>query len=258
MARRGKVRDVKWYLNVRVEMERNIENGRKEKVTPHFRSKTYIALENDDNEHHLNEAFQKMNASLEDFIHKGSDWVVSKIVSLEVKTVKYAPISGSSYTELPDKLRLSHSIVNIKNEDQKCFLWCVLAALHPVQDHPNLVSHYKKYEHSLNVTGIEFPVSISKVEKFEKQNKLSINVFGFEEGNVFPLYLTKQINGHKEINLLYLSKEHTSHYCWIKNLDRFLGHTHKAHQRYHYCHRCLHGFTSQILLDTVTNSIFKK
>lgn len=39
------------------------------------------------------------------------------------------------------------------------------------------------------------------------------------------------------------------HYCWIKNLDRFLGHTHKAHRKYYYCHRCLQGFTRQDLLD---------
>ncbi|CAC5415715.1 unnamed protein product [Mytilus coruscus] len=83
--RREKIRDIKWYLNVRVEMERNIDDGRKEKVTPHFRSKAYTSLENDDNEHNLNDAFQKMNASLEEFIHKGSNWVVKKIIGVPIK-----------------------------------------------------------------------------------------------------------------------------------------------------------------------------
>lgn len=248
-ARREKIRDIKWYLNVRVEMERNIDDGRKEKVTPHFRSKAYTSLENDDNEHNLNDAFQKMNASLEEFIHKGSNWVVKKIICLEVNSLKYSPIAGSSYVELPNKFRLSHSVININNIDQKCFLWSVLAALHPVQDHPNNVSNYKKYEHSLNLSGIDFPVSLSHVGKFEKQNNLSINVFGCEEGKVFPLYLTKMNNGLTEINLLYLTTENNSHYCLIKNLNRFLGHTHKAKRQYFYCHRCLHGFTSRVLLD---------
>lgn len=63
--RREKVRDLKWYLNVRVEMVGDVNDGVKEKTTPHFRSKTYISLENDDNEHNLNEAFQKINAFLE-------------------------------------------------------------------------------------------------------------------------------------------------------------------------------------------------
>ncbi|CAC5423990.1 unnamed protein product [Mytilus coruscus] len=216
--RRKKVRNVKWYLNVRVDMVRNIEDGTKEKTTPHFRSKTYTSLENDDNEHNLNEAFQKMNGSLEEFIHKGSNWIVNKVLGLEVNTVKYSPISGSSYMELPSKLHHSHAITNIKNEDKKCFLWSVLAALHPAERNPDRVFHYTKYADSLNLTGIDFPVSLSKVEKFEKQNNLSINVFGWEDGQVFPLYMTKMLNGSNEIDLLYLSDDRNSHYCWIKIL----------------------------------------
>ena len=51
------------------------------------------------------------------------------------------------------------AILNMQNEDEKCFLWSVLAALHPVnrKDHPHRVQHYKCYEHQLNVSGIEFP-----------------------------------------------------------------------------------------------------
>ncbi|CAG2255206.1 unnamed protein product [Mytilus edulis] len=214
-------------------MVRNIVDGTKEKTTPHFRSKTYTSLENEDNDHNLNEAFQKMNGSLEEFIHKGSNSIVNKVLGLEVNTVKYSPISESSYMKLPSKLYSSHSITNITNEDRKCFLWSVLAALHPVERNPDCVSHYMKYEDSLNFTGIDFPVSLSKVEKFEKQNNLSINVFGWEDGEVFPLYMTKMSNGSNEIDLLYLSNDENSHYCWIKNLSRFLGHTHnKSHTNF--------------------------
>lgn len=248
--RREKVRDIKWYLNVRVEMVRDIDDGTQDKTVPHFRSNAYTSLANDDNEHNVNEAFQKMNASLEEFIHKGSNWVVNNVLSIEVNTVSYSPIKGSSYMVLPPNLRFSSGIVNIQNEDDKCFMWSVLAALHPVVSNAQRVSHYEQYDQTLDFSDIEFPVSISKVEKFEKQNKLSINVFGFEEGQVFPLYLTKSINTRKEINLLYISDENNAHYCWIKDLSRFLGHTHKkSHTKLHYCHRCLHGFTRNDLLD---------
>lgn len=247
--RREKIRDLKWYLNVRVEMVRDVNDGVKEKATPHFRSKTYISLENDDNDHNLNEAFQKMNASLEEFIHKGSNWVVNKIIELEVNTVRYSPIPGASYMELPPKIRFTGGIVNIQNEDNKCFLWSVLAALHPVERNSHNMSHYKQYEDVLNFEGIDYPVSLCKVEKFEKQNLLSINVFGYEDGQVFPLYLSKMENNYKEINLLYLSDEDNSHYCWIKNLSRFLSHTNKHHGQRFYCHRCLHPFIRQDLLD---------
>jgi hypothetical protein len=191
---RERVRDLKWYLNARAEMVRNIDNGQQEKTTAHFRSKTYVSLENDDNDHNLNEAYQKMNASLEEFIHKGSNWVLNKIINMEINTVKYSPVAGSSYMDLPPKLRFSRGLLNIQNEDNECFLWSILAALHPVQMHPERVSNYIQYEDTLNFLGIDFPVSLSKVEKFEKQNNLSINVFGYEDEQVFPLYLTKMGN----------------------------------------------------------------
>lgn len=227
--RRDMVRNLKWYLNARIEMVRNIDDGTKEKTVAHFRSKTNIALKNDDNDHNINEAFQKINASLEEYIHKGSNWVVDKIHGLEVHTVKYSPISASSYMELPPKLRFSRGVINIKNEDQKCFLWSILAALHPAEANSSYVDHYTEYEHTLDMTDIDFPVSLSKVEKFEKQNNLSINVFGYEEGHVFPLYLTKMGNGPEEINLLYLSDEKNSHYCWIKSQSIF-----GTHQKFAY------------------------
>ena len=32
------------------------------------------------------------------------------------------------------------------------------------------------------------PVRISKIPKFEKRNKVSVNVFGFEDGIVVPVF----------------------------------------------------------------------
>jgi hypothetical protein len=71
------------------------------------------------------------------------------------------------------------------------------------------------------MTGIGFPVPISKIEKFEKQNKISINVFEYEEGKVFPLHLAKLCNGHKEVNLLYLSDENGSILFCFSNFSIF-------------------------------------
>ena len=98
-------------------MARNIDNGQQEKTTAHFLSKTYISFENDYNDHKLNEDYQKMNTSLEEFIHKGSNWVLNKIISMEINTVKYSPVTGSSYMDLPPKLRFSHGLLNIQNEE---------------------------------------------------------------------------------------------------------------------------------------------
>ena len=246
--RREQQRNVKWYLNTQVQFKRDLDDGSEEKINTHFRSKTYIALQNEDEEHETNEAFQKMNDSLEEFIHKGSNWLVEGVVSMEICTVPFSPLSASSYMNLPLKIRFTGSVVNVKNNDNKCFLWSILAALHSTDIHPERVSHYEPYENELNMMGIEYPVSLSKIEKFERQNDISINIFGFEEGETFPLYLSKLPNRNREVDLLYISNESNQHYCLIKNLNRFLRSTNKGHKHY-YCRRCLHGFIRQDLLD---------
>ena len=37
----------------------------------------------------------------------------------------YSPLVGSTFVELPDKLKKSkQGLINIKNNENKCFLWC--------------------------------------------------------------------------------------------------------------------------------------
>ena len=221
--RSSQLRNIKWYVNARIKMIRTIADGKEEFVIPHFRSKTYITLTGEDTEDNLNAAFQEVHRALEEFIRKGSNWTIHKVICLEINTLQYSPIAAFSYIPLPCKISTSHSVLNIKNVDQKCFLWSVLAALHPVSrdSHPERVSHYRQYENELSMNDINYPVSLGKLEKFEKQNNISIHVFGYEKGCVFPVFLSKQTNGYKEVDLLLISNETKSHYCWIKSLDRF-------------------------------------
>ena len=47
-------------------------------------------------------------------------------------------------------------------------------------------------------------------------------------------------------NLMLLTKGSTSHYCYIKSLSRLLyGQQHSEGNHYHYCERCLQGFSLQ-------------
>ena len=60
------------------------------------------------------------------------------------------------------------------------------------------------YKNELNFDGIEFPVTIDKIEKFERQNNISVNVFGFEDV-LFPVHITKmRFDTHVDL-LLYSS-----------------------------------------------------
>ena len=77
---------------------------------------------------------------------------------------EYEPLMGSSYIPLLKQLTAKKAIANVQNKDTKCFLWRVLAAVHPVNDsHPDRVSKYTAYEQELNTTGIEFPTPLPQI-----------------------------------------------------------------------------------------------
>lgn len=68
----------------------------------------------------------------------------------------YIPLNGSSYIELPKELKRKKEVINIKNEDQKCFMWCVQRHLHPTANYPERVSSMRQYDNDLDVGGTDF------------------------------------------------------------------------------------------------------
>ena len=87
-----------------------------------------------------------------------------------------------------------------------CFLWSVLAHLHPMEEHSSRVHKYKPFQEKLNVEGITFPTQIYHIPKFEQMNNISINVFGLENGVVVPIQLSRH-DSDTEINLMLISKD---------------------------------------------------
>ena len=97
-----------------------------------FHSKTEVHLESTNS----NELFSKMKEtvleSLEKFQRQGSNWRFHSVLSLDLHTVKYAPLGGSSYILLPAFLAAKKAIVNLKN-DEECFKWAITRAINPVE-----------------------------------------------------------------------------------------------------------------------------
>jgi len=130
-------------------------------------------------------------------------------------------------------------------------VWSVLAAMHPVprKKHPQLVSHYVRYEKELHMDNIDYPVKISQISKFERQNpSISINVIGFENNEFYPVFITKE-KRETHVNLLSFSNQEQQHYCLINNMSRLLNSLTRHHGTAYHCVYCLHGFTRKDLLD---------
>ena len=107
----------------------------------------------------------------------------------------YHPLAASSYISLPKILADKKAIINIQNDDEKCLIWSVLAALHPAQNNPQRVSNYEPFQHEVQTEGITFPTPLHQLDQFEKRNNLSLNVFGWEDKELLPLRITMNTQG---------------------------------------------------------------
>ena len=176
-------REIKWFISVQVKLFKPKADGSDEISEPHFRSVCMTTVNVHEIEEQLNEVNQKILSAFTTYQKEGSGWMQSEILHLDL-----------SYLPLPKTLKDKKAIINIENKDNKCFKCSVLAALHPVsyRSNPERIHHHQPYVNELNLDGIECPVSISKIAKFEKQDKIAVNVFGFEEGYLFPVHLTKE------------------------------------------------------------------
>jgi len=162
--------------------------------------------------------------SIGNFNSRSSQWVVDHIIDFRVTLAPFRPAQGSSFLPTPSEIAVKKAVVNVQNyNDELCFLYSILAALHPVQHRQNLsrVSHYKPYLSELDVTGLSFPLSVRDVSKFESLNAdIAVNVMTFDERQPIPLYVSPHRDRKHNVHLLLLADENTQHYTLVKNLSR--------------------------------------
>ena len=107
----------------------------------------------------------------------------------------------------------------MQNEDNKCFLWCVLRALNLRKKHDERIDkELKLKENTLDMDGIEYPISLKDINKFEKQNlTISITVLGYDEKGVYPLRNSDNTDREHNITLMLKEQDEVKHYCLVKD-----------------------------------------
>ena len=103
----------------------------------------------------------------------------------------------------------------------------------------------KKFEEKLNYDEIEFPVQEKDFSKIEMKKNICINVFGYENEMVFPIYVLDQ-EFQDSMDLLLLIDDNKSRYVYIKDFDRFMFH--KTKNKKWFCRSCLQCFSSESVL----------
>lgn len=94
-------------------------------------------------------------------------------------------------------------------------MYAILSALHPQNKDPQRLSKYKEYIKNLIFDGIQFPINIEDMPKFEKNNDIKVNIFEYDE----IIKIKRFTENENAIDLLYI----LGHYCWIKNLLRLVS-----------------------------------
>ena len=173
-----------------------------------------------------------------------SGWNFQRVDSMTISFYDTGSMDGSSYVKVPIR---SSAILNIQNDDNYCFIWSILAKLHPISDSKNghgvRVSNYEPYFNELNIEGFDFSNGFrcSDMYRFEKLNNLSINIYelGFKQHNhkhkLIPVEISKNVSD-KVIDLLI----YKNHYVLIKKLNVFIG----KHDSKYICRKCLNSYTT--------------
>ncbi|KAK5640231.1 hypothetical protein RI129_011042 [Pyrocoelia pectoralis] len=132
----------------------------------------------------------KLQAKLEEFAERDSGWALQEILHLKVNINSYIPIRGgvSTYVKVPHFIAMKRAVVNVINNDEYCFLWAIVSALFPVQNHNYRVSSYPHFSDVLNYESIQFPIKLNDISKFEKLNNLSINLYCVKGKKCFHFY----------------------------------------------------------------------
>ena len=220
-----------------------------------FNGKAKTITKANDIEPELSISRQEILNVIDKWVSEGSGWVIDRIDSHYINVTLYKPLNGSSYIELPTKLRNpKKELINIKNKDDKCFRWCHVRHLNPQTEHSERIKKGdKQMINELNYNGIAFLVTQKQHNKTEMQNGIRINVFGYENGQPFPIHISKEAF-KDQMNLLLITKDEKKHYILIKDFNSLMYNQTKHKNKKHFCMYCLQCFSSEIILAKHTNN----
>ena len=145
--------------------------------------------------------------------------------------------------------------INMECSDEESFKWAVARALNPIAKSSGRVTKVLRAQSKLlNWEGLDFPTPLEQIKKFEKNNDLLVNVFGFEkDGDVRLLRVPTGVCGFRVL-LLFVD----GRYVVVKNISRLLykqAAAGKKKCKRFYCYNCLEIFLDRGKFDEHMSSL---
>ena len=193
--------------------------------------------------------FARIRESIANFQKGKSNWRFIRVEKLEIQVDEINHNDGvGKWISLPKLLEAKKVLINPKNTDNECFKWCVTRAFFPSDFHPERVTDKLREQSNLfNWNGISFPVGWKDIDRFERNNDISVNVFGWLEDRVYIARKTRK-KRDRHVNLLLLKRDGKEHFCWIKNMSRLLREKQQKNERF-CCDNCLNPLPTEDCLE---------
>ena len=162
--------------------------------TAFFSGKAKTITKPYDIEPELNMSRQEILNVIDKWVSEGSGWVNDRIDSHYINVTTYKPLYGSSYIELPMELRNpKKGLINIKNKDDECFIWCHIRHLNSQEKNPQRIKKEdKKMINELSYEGIEFAYLKNTTTKSKNRTVLGSKCLVMKMDNYFPFTSPKR------------------------------------------------------------------
>ena len=234
-----KVLETLHIMFIKERYDNNEEEDRSEFTDAYFNSKAYTITNEMDIEKETKLSIADILTNIDTWISGSSGWRVHSILNHFINLTKYKPLNGSSYIELPlEQRNPKKGLINIKNKDNKCFRWCHIRKINPQDKYPERVKKVdREMFKKLDYSDISFPVSQKDYNKVERKNGIRVNIFGYENKQPYPIYVSKE-RFKEELNLLLIEKDEHKHYVLIKDFNSFMFKHSKPTGRKNFCMNC--------------------
>ena len=250
-------------VNVSCKAKFNVEKEGEivDSPTPLFSAKSATVHVGDDVEEVTQPIMEQLENAIVDYRDTGSNFVFHEMQEYTITVCEYSPQPVGSYIATPKRIQRIKATINVKpssdHDKNFCFVDSVLALVYPSQDsNKNRSVKYRHLRSSLNTNGIEFPIMIKDIPRFERQNShLSINIYGCDlsvnQSGIplfFPYKISKNRGRNKKIvNLLLLEQGENFHFIGITDLSRL---TRRSNSKYRGCKTIACSYCLQHMLPS--------
>ena len=197
-----------------------------------------------------------MEKELDDYEGKGSGWSLNHIYGAFIRLNKFVPLKAPSggYIPIPKSVENKKAVINVHNlKDFECFKYSVLTPL--VKTEPTDVKSYIGLTHRYVFDTIHFPTPIKDVEKFEKINNISINLYTLDGDEcVYPLKVVgEEKTDHRDLLVIATNsgeEKPNFHYCCITDLSRLVSNQITNHDgKLFFCRSCFSHYANRGRLE---------